>query len=249
MNSNKNYTINIQDFSNEENRLVLAASSEYGDIYDNASRALDLFWSFVSSIKQKYWLSFSVLAQVKKQLTLALLATIRRHQIQAKINMRYAIEAAAYSAFAIHNPDEKIFIKNKDNKLIENPGIKKKIYTWMDKEFPDLSKKLLYKKETINSYFSHANIIIIAKQFEINTDGINNNFFDKNDKPIENVWIWEITDLTILFIHLFANLISNYSAASLSENMSSELAIIETKHYEIKEKLKNNPRFRRLTNK
>ena len=112
---------------------------------------------------------------------LAVLSTLRLHKVQAMMNLRQVLEAGTAAAFAIANPGQQHFATTDAQGVIDpSPKLTGKRHQWLDKNFPALSNPIREKKERINSYFAHANLVLTAQTFEVNeaANEISTPFFD-----------------------------------------------------------------------
>jgi hypothetical protein len=175
----------LQEIIESERELLLTADQRYGDYYRHA-RECSIFLSrcFISVDPDRLMFArfFSLL---KKHHMLALLSTLRLHRIQAMMNLRQVLEAGAAAAFAIANPEPEHFaIANASGIIDPSPELTGKRYQWLDRNFPANSAAIKEKKELINSYFAHTNVVLTSKTFEVNEAGtwISAPFFDVEDE-------------------------------------------------------------------
>src|SRR5208282_798803 len=103
-----------------EHEMVLQAEQRFGSYYVNAVRFNELLSQSINTVHLTRLIFALFLSQVRKHHTLALVSTVRLHRIQAKMDLRQALEAGAFAAYAIAHIDATDFA-DKDEEGILNP--------------------------------------------------------------------------------------------------------------------------------
>jgi hypothetical protein len=104
----------IGDLLDSERQMVLDAEGRYGKHYLHA-RECSVFLSRFAEIADHDRQNFALFhALLKKHHLLAVLSTVRRHQVQSSMNLRQVIEAGCIAAFAIANTADEHFADNGD---------------------------------------------------------------------------------------------------------------------------------------
>src|SRR5260370_33948013 len=85
----------------------VTASARYGGYFDHHLACSTFLTQFLKSIDPNRDIFASFLSQVKKHHFLALLSTVRLHEVQSMMTLRQVLEAGA---FALANPEHKHFV-------------------------------------------------------------------------------------------------------------------------------------------
>jgi hypothetical protein len=196
----------IPEIVETEGLLVANAHDRYPVYYPHALEASLFLSKFVESVDGDRSVFVMFLSQIKKHHTLALFSTVRLHQIQAKMNLRQALEAGVSAAFAIANPGPENFVDT-DNQGMLDPSQKlaKKRYDWLHKHYPADSDVIKKAKATINESTAHANLINTYKNFRLNENNgsFDAPFFDVEDKHFVKIDLWMIGNIAVGLLDLF----------------------------------------------
>ena len=186
----------------EESRLLQQAD-EQPDDYLNFALAMFQVLSENSSIKveAENWVFPFFLTQVRKHIGLALLSVVRRHHVQAMLDLRQSIEAASWMLYSVANTDQSAFFETDSrNAAIVTDGQKKRMYSWLDQNYSQGSKSLKQMKDHINESCAHANIVYAENNF--NPTDFSFSFFDqeharqqKSNLFFIGTCTWQILDL------------------------------------------------------
>jgi hypothetical protein len=186
---------------------------------------------------------------MKKQLTLALLSTLRLHKVQALMNLRQALEAGASAAFAIANPEPEHFAKTDANGFIDpSQDLTKKRYNWLAQHFPEASDVIKEKKEMINNQAAHANIVMTGQTFEINEAGneINAPFFDAEDEYLVKTDLWLTASISIELMDLLYGVNKTQDVVQFIPNFEHHLRRIYDDNSALLTEMKSTERYKRF---
>jgi hypothetical protein len=192
----------------EEDRLLRQASGKYGKHFGHACEATALLSFFITSANYDREIFLRYMSHAKKHHTLAVMSTVRRHKVQAMLNLRFALESAANAAFALCNPAL-------ENFLVDGPGspaqkteaILGKAYKWLAKTLPDYSEALKNVKDNINATAAHSNIVYTASTFRFDPDlseTAETPFFDMEDPYFVTTDLWLISNAAVGMIGMIA---------------------------------------------
>lgn len=152
--------LDLQKISDEENDLIQRAHSDYGESYENALQSVTLFYNFgePTEINDAY---NAFLPLARKSILLALLSILRKHDIQCQLMMRQFLEASVLAAYALNDKRLQSFghITYEEGLLEINETAKDNAYKWLNKNYEEISEKIKYMKDAINSLASHANLV------------------------------------------------------------------------------------------
>src|SRR6185437_7803569 len=143
-----------------ERQMVLSAPARFGAYYQHAFECSIYLGHFLKSIDRSRWIFASFLAQVKKHHTLALLSTVRLHQIQSTMDLRQVLEAGALAAFAIANPEHHHFVVQDEHGYVNHSKkLTRRAYDWLGENYQAGSRGIKEIKDHINSSSAHANLL------------------------------------------------------------------------------------------
>jgi hypothetical protein len=195
----------FEEIIESEQTLTLTADQRYGTYSRHASDCTIFLSRCIISVDPNRMMFARFYSLTKKQLLLALLSTLRLHRVQAMMNLRQVLEAGAAAAFAIANPEPEHFAKTDQNGIIDpSQDLAKKRYKWLAKHFPAASDAIKEKKQLINDFAAHANILVTAQTFDVNDAGseISAPFFDAEDEYRVRTDLWQTASISILLMDL-----------------------------------------------
>jgi len=241
---------NIIEISEIENALIKAASVEYGRYYENASSLVSLASDFFNKADFDFWVFLSLLSQVQNSLCLALLSTLRRHDVQTNMMLRHVLEAAVLACYSIHNKNEDNFAKQtSEGLLILNDKVRDKSYKWLESNYKSYSDKIKFMKDKINKTSTHANIMHAFYNTDFSSHRkIVVSIFDGNNEDIEHTRVmimqrlWWIGNIAFGIVDLLSKVISDYKAANLIDNFADIMATLGRQNQMLMEELKQNQR-------
>lgn len=120
--------------------------------------------------------------------------------------MRQAIEAGVAMVFLLANPNPAILAEGFGDGSKVPDKLNQEARIWLTRHYPDHSKKLKYLKDDINSTDSHSNIVNSYSTFDYDSveQGFSENrFFDRDDKDILEISLWNIGHMTAYLIATF----------------------------------------------
>jgi len=142
----------------QENNLTDRARFDLGDNYHLSLDLLKLL-QCVKSFSIENEMAHVFDSQILKGFHLVILNTIRRHNVEAQLILRYTLESLVLFVYSMEHIKEKDFkivrndfqIIDYDDKLLENA------YIHFKKRYPELSKEIQNMKDFINAFYSHSN--------------------------------------------------------------------------------------------
>jgi hypothetical protein len=192
----------FEEILDSEREMVLRAEERFGTYYVNAFRSSELLTRSIKTVHPDRMIFVLFLSQVRKHHALALFSTVRLHRIQAKMDLRQTLEAAASAGYAIANIDPADFA-DKDEEGILNPtqDLAWKRYKWLEQNFAEESNAIKRLKETINKSAAHSNIADAHSTF--NFDDVDTPFFDIEDDYFVKSDLWLIANVAMGLLRLF----------------------------------------------
>jgi len=174
-----------------ENDKLLEALEKYPAFFKLADDIVNsLSREFVDTVRNENIIFLSFHSQVCADLQLAVLSTLRHHDIQACLMLRHALESIALAAYAT------IFKPGADEAgILSEFGSTGKAYKWIETEFPEYSKKIKRLKEIINENYSHANITTAAPRISEREGKLNLHFFDTNSEALIASRLYAISEI------------------------------------------------------
>ena len=225
-----NPTIKLTGQLATEAKMTVEAPARYGELYAVPCAACDLLDFGVLGVAQGQQIAVGALAYVRKHLRLALLSTVRRHRVQAAMDLRQALEMTPILGFTMAHPEEieKIIHRNVDAddlKSMKNndEAIKNASYKWLAQAHPELNGWVKEAKELINWTSSHANLMSASFLIDLpNEKGITVSFFDKPHEALEAMGLTEVARATMLALTLIVTLNETTKNFILTDTFSSE---------------------------
>ena len=136
-------------------------------------------------------------AQACADLQLAVLSTLRQHDVQSCLMLRHALESVGLAAYST------VFKSSADgNEVVAAFGDKDKGYKWIEAGFPEDSQKLKVLKKKINDNFAHSNILTAATRLSEVGGKLNLHFFDTNSSRLMGSRLYVIAEIGWLAMDL-----------------------------------------------
>lgn len=227
----------IKDLSETENEMVKKAYENYGNVFDNANKSVLLIWSFFSDVKPEAFIFISFLSQVRTSLSLALLSTVRRHDVQTHMMLRNALESAVLACYALYKTNWREFGNIDDIGCLQtNDNVLNNAYKWLGDKYKDFSDGIKSFKDIINELFAHANLapaICNVNFSELKGETL---FFDKEGILINNR-LWVIANISCGLLDLFRKVIQEFPLVTLIDNFEPKMRELGTENERIKKEL------------
>ena len=215
----------IGEIIDSERLLVLEAPERYGDYYRHALDASVFLSHLIKSLDPDRFVFGRYYAWVKKHHLLALFSTVRLHQAQAAMDLRQVLEAGSLAAYAIANPDPKLFVTEDKNGLLNSsPKLTGYAYKWLDQNHPQSSRNIKEMKDDINETTAHANLAFTGANFEVVDDGVSSPFFDFEDSHAVQTEFWRIGNIAINLLYLFYGVNQSVGSIRFVDNFHAQLA-------------------------
>jgi len=237
----------IFDISEEEHELVVAARDKYGKVFDIAHELVKFLTNFMESINRETYVFMSFLSLARKSLLLALLSTVRTHQVQTQMNIRQALEAGVKGAYALVFPDlERFAIKKEDGTLEEKEDLARCCYQWLEENYIEESNATKALKKSINELFAHANVLTTQNITEFSNEKYLSTIFDKEDSLMVKSSLWLVANVSFGLINLFAKISLKTKNIRLVPDFATKISEYRKAIENIKQQLEGNPRIARF---
>ena len=195
---------------------------------------------WIELTKQEAALFASYKTQVDKSVYLAIVSILRQHYAQAISQLRYCAENICISMYSLFQPMQAFYII-KGNASIEErkrqqDKLKGAAYTWLEKNYPDFSKRIKELKDGVLNHFgTHANFALLGNNVKIGNQ-FTVNIFDEEVDQFSLGTLMIAGDLMIEYIKLIISLdgtngikLDSKSSAKLEEAIK-EFERIKTKN-------------------
>jgi len=236
----------IGDIIESEKDLLLEAEEKYGDYFKNAAGFNELLNSFLKSANPDAWIFILFLSQIKKHHLLALFSIIRRHHIQAMLNMRQVLEAGVNAAYAIEYPDQDKFVVKRDDGFIDAPQkLQSKRYTWLKDNHKEKSDFIKNMKDSINNSCAHSNLIYAFSNFDmdlIEKKVFGTPFFDNENDFMTKTDLWMIGNIVLGLLDLFYGVNKTGKTLVFADDFVPRLKELEAQNHALKAELEKHPR-------
>lgn len=206
-------SLEIMDIAKAGNEILLDTIAKNSRLTIHGNDIIFFLNDFYEEIRPEAIHFLAFLTQLRKSLVLSLLSLLRRHENQAQLMMRLAIESISKAGYTLTVTDDKEVVNcHDDDTMSEAKGFQKKAYDWIETTYPRHSEKLKYFKNLINYHYSHSNIFSAASDWSptIGDGGIYSPFFDKEDQLLIDAGLWQLANIALFGI----DLISKASAGS-----------------------------------
>ncbi|MFK7692869.1 hypothetical protein [Paenibacillus sp. HJGM_3] len=236
---------NVTDLAFEEARLVSIAEYEYGEFFDVANSCIRFLWRFHYETNADCWIFLGFLAQIQKSLQLAILSTLRRHDIQTSMMLRYTLETICLSLYSMEFREEKYFSKYLGDGTVLPTKALSDSYNWLNKILPEQSEKIKNIKESINKFSVHGNIL---PSF-YNTDLFKEDgkatifFFDKEHSDITKMRMWWIADTCIGYMMMISIVNEKFPTIKLVSNFDDVLESLFNRIKKVEAELRKTETF------
>ena len=242
---------NIHEISEIENALIKTAPLEYGKFFDNANGLVSFTNDFYNQVDFNFWLFLSFSTQVQNSLFLALLSTLRRHDVHSNMILRQALESVALACFSAYNTDENDFAqKTPEGLLILNKKVLSKVYKWLEANYKIHSVKIEIMKKHINETSAHSNLLHVFRNTDFSIERkIVASIFDGNNVDTEHFKVmvehrlWWIGNIAFGLIELLSKVINDFKVGKLIDDFPQIMAEFGKENRGLMEELKQNPRF------
>ncbi|MBW4081275.1 hypothetical protein [Paenibacillus sp. S150] len=237
----------IEYVSCSEHELIVNAREKYDDFLLFSEEAIILLTKSFVSVHPKCDVFLLFFSQIQKALTLSLLATIRKHDVQSSLMLRIALESSIYAGYALDKTNVFDFVNIDENGFAhENENVKKKALKWIDDNYNHFSITFKNYKDMINSSAAHSNILSAFNNFSIGIkDSITINLFDNDSTEMVKERLWWIGNITFCIVDFLRTVIKDYPMVKLYDNFNQELFDISRLNDFLEDQLLKNPNYKR----
>lgn len=160
---------------------------------------------------------FRFLSQVQKSLYLSLLSTLRKHDIQTNMMLRYSLESISLCLYSMYERNEDVFREFLDDGTVHSYKITKTVGTWLEKESEQFAKSIHIMKNSINAFATHGNILPTSFNSTLDNGIFTFHFFDIEQPDITKQRLWWISDICFGFLDMSSMLNLKYPCFTLKE--------------------------------
>lgn len=226
----------LQEISRKENNLIQEALKTHTDYFRVSCDYLSLLNS-VKSVDKNYLLFLDFHLNVVNDFALAILSIVRRHFLQSQFNYRHALESAVIACYTFEDNNINNYLEMQNDITVEPKDIRNKSYKWLEKNYPEYSKKIKYNKDLVNKFHAHSNNIMAEA----------NRFFQQDNNKF-NLLVFDgypdnyIDAVLVTFINSISDVLGLYREVNNNYNKISFEIDLEklNKAKESKEILKKN---------
>ncbi len=235
--------LDLQKISDDENCLVKESVQNHGVSYENAYHLTSFFYNFIDKLAEENFAFIAFMALARKSILLSLLSILRKHDIQCQLMMRQFLEASVLAAFALENKNFKTFGYQTEDGLLEiDEKAKGKAYKWIDENYKDISQKIVFMKNTINTQSSHANIVAA-----VNNASESDSVYDISQAHIIKQRLWWIGNVIIGILSLLIKVNEKNRGFIVKGDFNDKYKKLSIQNETVKQELK--PAFGKWLNK
>jgi hypothetical protein len=236
----------IGDILTTEHELVLHGETKYDKFAIHAAEANSLLSSFLKSIDPDRFIFAIFLTQIKKHLLLAQFSALRLHQTQAGWNLRQALEAGSWAAYAIANTEKDKFYEVDENNYLKIPDrLKTAKNEWLEKEFIDGSNAIKRQIKNIGSTTAHANLIYAHNNFKFTGQNFESPFFDFEDDYRVKTDLWQTANVAYGLMDLFFGVNKKYGGLRFTDSFINKISNLKSENDKLKVEQMNNQRYKK----
>ncbi len=238
---------NLLDIVDRENQVLFESIASNAEYYKVCYEVVDYLWHYVEDFDCEKGLTFTLfLGQFRKAITQTLLSILRLHSVQGFLTLRYALESAALSCYSLFATDIETFCgADEHDRAVPRDKTLNKAYNWLNENDPKYSEYLKFRKETINGYYAHCNIMPTSQNFEISGNEAGTVYFDESDNDMNDQFLLIVADVAFTFMCASSQFNANFKRFQLSNDFHHMMQALENDLNTLKEKSKSNYRFSR----
>jgi hypothetical protein len=240
----------IGEIIESKREMILAGEKRYGKYFVNAADFNELLNSFIKSINEpRKFIFVAFLSQIRKHHTLALFSAVRLHHIQCGLNLRQALEAGAWAAYAMAHEDRNKFCEADTKGILLIPDrLKMAKNNWLDANFKVKSDEIKKLKDLINKSIAHANIVYTFQNFEMKPAsdlGFHIPFFDFDDEYKVKNDLWFIANIALGLMDLFYEVNQQYRVFQLVDGFNVKFKQLVDQNNALKVEMMQHPRYKK----
>lgn len=238
----------IETISWSEHKLIVEARELYDDYLLFSEETIKLFIKSFVSVHPNCDVFLVFLSQIQKALTLSILSTLRKHDVQSSLMLRIALESSIYTGYALTEKNVLDFVNIDENGFThENKNIKKKALKWIEDNYAHFSISIKNYKNMINESSAHSNIISAFSNFTIGSDdSIIINIFDNDRTEMIKERLWWIGNITLCILDFLRSVIEDHPMVKLYDNFQKELFDISRLNDYLEDQLLSMPDYKRV---
>ncbi len=244
----KNHT--IADLLNKERDMVLNAEEVYGEYFIHSMGMVATMNNLAASIdRPERFLFIAFLSLVKKHLTLALFSAVRRHHVEAGMNLRQVLEGAAWAAYGLAHEDQNLFQVVDANGRVDVPDrLSNARNAWLTANYPIKSEEILRLKKLINKSVAHANIAYAFQTFGLGetSPGFITSFFDTEDEFRVKADLLMVANFAMGMIDLFVGVNQAEGVFQLPATFPAAFGDLVSQHNRLRAEISADARFQGL---
>ncbi len=237
----------LEDLINAEQEMVLGAELKYGEYFSHAGEMVTLLNNLVPKIdKPTHFLFLVFLSQVKTHLTQALFSAVRRHHVQAGMNLRQVLEASVWAAYAMAFEDLDLFRVEGSNGLEVPERLKNACRDWLKKNYPKKSEEILRLKKQINSTIAHAKIDYAFQTFSSDLRGrqrFTTSYFDIEDDFRIKMDLLMIANFAMGMLQLFTTINMEEKVFRFQNDFPNQFRKLGEQHERLRLEIQGHERF------
>jgi hypothetical protein len=238
----------FRELIDAEHALAVDAPARYGAHYEVAAGFDWLLGNFPKSVSHDRDMFVRWLSQVTKHHRLALLSTLRLHQVQAGMNLRQVIESGTMAAYYLANPTADMSLIIDDDGLVQTtPKLRKLVYDWLSNSYPQHSAALKGMKDQISNTQGHAYLANTHNNFSYDTESgfMRTPFFDADDDYLVGIRLWENANVAHCLLDLLCAVTDASGGLELIDDFGARFLDLERHHRDIEQAYRATDRFKK----
>jgi hypothetical protein len=240
----------LEGLVDSEHLLARTASERYGHYYFHAREATVLLSTCITSVDITRVNFARFFSYTKKHHLLAMLSTIRLHKVQAAMDLRQALEASAWAAYALAHTDQSYFVEERGDGALHIPKrLTAARNKWLAGHFSAGSAVIKEYKDRINETAAHAGLVYSHQALTIDEAAgvFDMPFFDKEDLFHVYSDLWLLGSIGISIMDLLFGVKEHFDPPiEFEADFPDRFTSLYDQNKLLRQELHNTPRHKRI---
>ena len=122
--------------------------------------------------------------------------------------------------------------------------LRRKIYDWLVKEFPEGSATIKTVKDALNDYDTHASLLAASQIFDVKPEEFSAPFFDYEDAHFVKADLWRLADVGIGLLDLLYGVWKKYGGFVPVDDFLTQINDLSRRKEVLKSEMMNTERYK-----
>lgn len=237
--------MNLVELAKTECSMIEEAEEEFKEYYRFASESIGLLNNFINSVNIDGQVFLIFMSQIQKSTVLAVLSTLRRHDVQALMSVRHLLESYVLIIYSFVEKDFDSYVyQSKNRYAIERKDVKVRARKWLESQYPEYSNRIKNMKLQINDFYAHANLLSAFTNYDFtNESSITLKLFDKKEDIHIKQRLWWIGNISFGVADLIIKVNQRYPLVIFNKDTNEKMVDLALENNVLQEELMNLPNF------